>query len=138
MKQHHTKIKGDIGVLKVKCDLVTKGYFVGSLDTEHCPFDIIAYKDKEFKRIQVKYRKVNSKGALDIVFRSSWADKHGTHAVSVDKSEVDIYAVYCPDTDTCYYFDPDVFNKTVTLRVSTPLNNQTTNIKFVDDYREVP
>jgi hypothetical protein len=33
MKYHHTKTKGDIGVLKVKADLAVKGYAVGSLDT---------------------------------------------------------------------------------------------------------
>ena len=26
---------------------------------------------------------------------------------SVDKDEVDIYCIYCPDTDECYYLRPE-------------------------------
>jgi hypothetical protein len=137
MIKHHTKNKGDIGVLKVKVDLATKGYAVGSLETEHYPFDVISYKDKQFRRIQVKYKEAR-KGAITVHFKSYWSDKHGTHSKPVDKTEIDLYAVYCPDTDCCYYFNPEDFNKSVTLRVDTPLNNQLAKIHLADDYREVP
>ncbi|WP_413362998.1 group I intron-associated PD-(D/E)XK endonuclease [Lysinibacillus sp. 3P01SB] len=73
---HHTKTKGDLGVLKAQVDLYTKGYM--------------------------------------------------------------IYCVYCPDTDECYYFNPKMSNKSLSLRVETPKNNQIANIKYASDYREVP
>jgi hypothetical protein len=134
---HHTKNKGDIGVLKVKADLASRGYAVGSLDTEHCPFDIVAYKDKTFTRIQVKYR-ASRKGFILVQFKSSWSDKNGLHETRVDKTEVDLYAVYCPDTDCCYYFNPAKFNKTVTLRLDAPRNNQVTGVNLIDSFRSIP
>jgi hypothetical protein len=106
--------------------------------TEHAAFDLVAYKDGFFKRVQVKYKSLDKTGALTVHFRSSWADKHGTHLRAVDKQEIDLYCIYCPNTDECYYFEPWEFEKSVTLRVEAPKNNQAKNVKFVTDYRRVP
>tara|TARA_Y100000593_G_scaffold49908_1_gene94036 strand:+ start:5059 stop:5469 length:411 start_codon:yes stop_codon:yes gene_type:complete len=134
---HHTKDKGDLGVLKVKCDLCSKGYSILSPETEHAPFDLVAYRGENFKRMQVKYRSVKN-GAVEVSFRTTWADKNGSHIKYYDLSEIDIIAIYCPDTDKCYYLNPRNFNKAIRLRVETPKNNQSINIKFANDYLEVP
>jgi hypothetical protein len=136
--QHHTKAKGDLGVLKAQVSLYEQGYIILQPVTEHAPFDLVAYKDGFFKRVQVKYKSLDKTGALTVHFRSSWADKNGTHMKAVDKGQIDLYCIYCPETDECYYFDPKKFDKSVTLRVETPKNNQSTNVKFVADYRRVP
>ncbi len=65
MHLHHTKNKGDIGVLKTCVDLAEQGYLILTPLSEHSPFDIVAYKDKKFLRIQVKYRTLKN-GALQI------------------------------------------------------------------------
>ena len=36
----------------------------------------------------------------------------------MDKSEVDVVGVYCPDTDECYYVRPADHARSVTLRVA--------------------
>jgi len=138
MPQHHTKQKGDLGVLKAQVNLYEQGFSILQPVTEHAPFDLVAYKAGIFKRVQVKYKSLDKTGALTVHFRSCWADKHGTHMQSVNKDEIDLYCVYCPDTDECYYFDPRDYNKSVTLRVETPKNNQSKNVKFTSDYRRVP
>ncbi|MEL6850339.1 MAG: group I intron-associated PD-(D/E)XK endonuclease [Bacteroidota bacterium] len=51
---------------------------------------------------------------------------------------MDTNNVYCPDTNECYYFDPNLFNKTLSLRVEMPKNNQKRRINFAHDFREVP
>ena len=56
----------------------------------------------------------------------------------VDKNEIDLYCVYCPDTDECYYLNPKDFKRSVTLRVEAPRNNQLRNVKLVADFRRVP
>ena len=56
MRIHHTKNKGDLGVLKAQLDLYEKGYLTLIPNTEHSAFDLVAYKDGTFKRVQVKYR----------------------------------------------------------------------------------
>lgn len=138
MLSHHTKSKGDLGVLKAQLDLHEQGYLILIPITEHAPFDIVAYKDGEFRRIQVKYKSLDKTGALTVHFRSCWADKHGTHMNDVDKDLVDLYCIYCPETDGCYYLNPNDYNKSVTLRVKAPKNNQTKNIRLFSDFRRVP
>lgn len=135
---HHTKDKGDLGVLKAQLDLFEQGFMILNPMTEHAPFDLAAYKDGRFLRVQVKYKSVDKHGCLTLHFRSCWADKKGSHLRAVDKNEIDLYCVYCPDTDCCYYLNPDIFNRSVTLRVKTPKNNQQQNINFAEDYRKVP
>lgn len=135
---HHTKTKGDLGVLKAQVDLYEKGYMILVPQTEHAPFDLVAYKDGVFKRIQVKYRELNDKGILEIRFRSSYSTGKGTTTKNIDKEEIDVYCVYCPQTDLCYYFDPKVFRKSISLRVIAPKNYQEKYINFADEYREIP
>ena len=42
---HHTKEKGDLGVLKAQLDLFEQGFLILNPVTEHAPFDLVAYKD---------------------------------------------------------------------------------------------
>ncbi|MGB5329769.1 MAG: group I intron-associated PD-(D/E)XK endonuclease, partial [Gammaproteobacteria bacterium] len=112
---HHTKEKGDLGVLKAQLDLFEQGFLILNPVTEHAPFDLVAYKDWQFQRIQVKYKSVDKTGSITVHFRSCWADKNGTHMQQTDKDEIDLYCIYCPDTDACYYLDPKNYNRSVTL-----------------------
>jgi hypothetical protein len=71
MIKHHTKNKGDLAVFKAHLDLVQKDFIILNPLTEHAPFDIVAYKNSNFLRIQVKYKSLNSRGTLEISFRQS-------------------------------------------------------------------
>ena len=135
---HHTKEKGDLGVLKAQLDLFEQGYTVLLPLSEHCPFDLVAYRAGEFRRIQVKYRSTDRHGKIEIKFSTCWNDRHGTHTTPIDKNEVDLFCVYCPDSDECYYVDPDEFGKNVSLRVRTPKNGQVTGVRYAADYRRAP
>lgn len=137
MRNHHTKNKGDLGVLKAKCDLHEKGYLILNPETEHAPFDLVAYADGVFITIQVKYRALRN-GSVTAKFSTCWADKQGTHEVPIDKSLIDLYCIYCPDTDECYYLRPTDFGYSVALRVETPKNGQIKGINLASDYREIP
>ncbi len=135
---HHTKNKGDLGVLKAKVDLFQQGYLILTPETEHSPFDLVIYKERVFKTVQVKFRNLAKNGVLEIPFRSSYSTSKGVKTKSADKSLIDIYAVYCPQSDECYYFNPRQFNKSVTLRVKTSLNNQQMRTHNATDFRKVP
>lgn len=134
MRKHHTKQKGDIGQAKVYCDLTERGDLVLLPQTEHAPFDLVSYSSGAFYRIQVKYVTMDDTGALEVLFRSSWSDKNGVHKSEWDKADIDCVAVYCPDTGECYYFDPNKYKKSLTLRVLPPKNGQTRNVKSASDY----
>ena len=138
LRIHHTKKKGDLGVLKAQVDLHQQGFEILNPLTEHAPFDLVIYKNNTFRRVQVKYKSVDRAGTLAIRFSSFWADKNGTHQRHVDKNEIDLYCVYCPDTDECYYFDPKQFNRSINLRVKAPKNNQGKFVKRASDFRRIP
>ncbi|UTR11293.1 group I intron-associated PD-(D/E)XK endonuclease [Evansella sp. LMS18] len=135
---HQTKNKGDLGVLKAQVDLYQKGYMILTPQTEHAPFDIVTYKDFSFKRVQVKYREVNARGNIEIRFRSSYINSSGNINKPVNKDHVDVYCVYCPQTDECYYFNPKKYNNSLTLRINLPKNSQKENIHMASDYRNLP
>jgi len=138
MSPHHTKDKGDLGVLKAQIDLFEQGFTIFVPLTEHCPFDLVAYKNGEFRRVQVKYRSLDRFGKVDVKFSTCWSDRNGTHTLPIDKTEVDIYCVYCPEADECYYLRPDDFGSNVSLRVEMPKNGQRKGVNFAADYRRAP
>jgi hypothetical protein len=137
MKTHHTKNKGDLGVAKAHCDLVEKGYMVLFPTTEHAPFDLVAYNGIKFIRIQVKYRSAVN-GSVQIRLENWWADRNGSHGMPIDKSQVDVFCVYCPDTDKCYYFKPENIKTYFSLRIETPKNNQLKRINLAENFTRVP
>ena len=138
MSPHHTKDKGDLGVLKAQIDLFEQGFTIFVPLTEHWLFDLVAYKDGEFHRVQVKYRSLDQFGKVEVKFSTCWADRNGTHTSPIDKSEVDIYCVYCPEVDECYYLRPDDFGSNVSLRVEAPKNGQQKGVNFAADFRRAP
>ena len=136
MAIHHTKNKGDLGVAKAHCDLVEKGFIVLFPATEHAPFDLVAYDGNRFLRVQIKYRRAVN-GSVSIPMKSWW-DKNGSHGQQIDKSQIDVFCVYCPDTDKCYYFKPENAEKCFSIRIETPKNNQSKRINFAKDYTKTP
>ncbi len=68
MASHHTKDKGDLGVLKAQVDLFEQGFTICLPQTEHSPFDLVAYKNGKFYRVQVKYRALEKNGAFECYY----------------------------------------------------------------------
>ncbi len=126
-----------MGVLKAQVDLYEKGYFVCIPLTEHGSFDLVIVKDKERKTVQVKARNLKD-GKFTINFRQVYSDSKGVHTLHWNKDDIDVVCVYCFDTDKCYYFDPKKYNRSLTLRVDTPKNNQLKYVQFVEDFLTVP
>jgi hypothetical protein len=56
----------------------------------------------------------------------------------LEKRDVDVVCVYCPDTKACYYVDPKTFARSVTLRVTPTRNRQERYILQADTFRHVP
>jgi hypothetical protein len=137
MRRHHTKNKGDLGLLHAQLDLAEKGYGVLVPLTEHEAFDLVAYRANRFYRIQVKYRAAVD-GFISVPFRSSWADRHGVHTLRMDKSSVDLVCAYCPDTRRCYYIDPRRHGNSVTLRITPTRNGQSKGVLLAEHFTEIP
>ncbi len=137
MFRDHTKNKGDLGVAKAHCDLVSKGFLVLTSLTEHASFDLVAYDGTRFRRIQVKYRNA-VRGSITVRMENWWADKNGSHGKRISKDQIDLFCVYCPETDECYYIDPAQVQTYISRRISKPRNNQAKKLHLAEDFRGVP
>lgn len=131
---HHTKAKADIGLAKVISDLTIKGYVPCLPLSEHQPYDIVAVANsgKMFK-LQVKYAALQSNGTVEIRFRTSWADKNGTHIRHYSEEQFDYYAVYCPEKDVVIYV-PNRSGCPKALRFERTKNNQSRYVKWANNY----
>jgi hypothetical protein len=124
---HHTKLKGDIAVSAVMFDLVKKGYIVSAPMSENAPYDLICDIGGNLLRIQVKYRKSG-----EIPYRTSWADKNGTHTSKIDTSKIDYFALVNEDyTKICYPLANMAGN---TIRFEKP--NSNSEYHWFEDYLE--
>ena len=98
--------------------------------SEHLPFDLIAIdRTRGLVKLSVKYRVMKKTGTVTVLTRSSWNDRHGTHNRHHYPGDYDAVAIYCPDTDQCYYLLSTEFAPSGrTLRIRSPSNNQTAGI----------
>jgi hypothetical protein len=101
---HHTKFKGDIGLTKVIAHLTERNIDCLLPISEHLPFDLVSMGNSgKLYKIQVKFSGLE-KGKVKVNLRATrYNNSKGMYSVSIDKSQVDIFAVYSPDTKNIYY-----------------------------------
>ena len=134
---HHTKFKADIGVAKVIVDLVTKGYVPCIPLSEHQPYDLVVVSDNGTAiKLQIKYATLQNNGTIEVKFRTSWADKHGTHMRRYGEQEFDYYAIYCPAKEMVLYV-PNSMDCPKVIRFEKTGNNQSKYVKWANDYLEI-
>lgn len=136
--RHHTKDKGDIGVACAIADLMKHDIDVALPLSEHLPFDLVAiHPCGRVLRVSVKYRVMDKTGALGVETRSMWADRNGTHYRQHKAGDYDALAVYCPNTDECYYLLAQELSPSgMTLRITRPRNNQVTGVRLARTFRD--
>jgi len=133
----HTKDKGDIAEASVIADLVKQGYKVALPIGENLPFDLIAIRqDYSLVRIQVKYRKIERSGTVNVKLASTWKNSRLTRVIDYDPATLDYFAIYCPDVDAVAYVPISEVStqRHFSLRVKSPRNNQTKGIRWFDEY----
>ena len=106
-------------------------------ETEHAPFDLVIWKDGKFKTVQVKYRTI-SNGNLCVKFSSVWYNSKGAQTKQANKSLIDIYCIYCPNNDTCYYLNPKQFKGSAKIKIKKLLKKKDPKCHFDENYLEVP
>ncbi|MEH1802327.1 MAG: group I intron-associated PD-(D/E)XK endonuclease [Nostoc sp.] len=129
MNTHHTKGKADLAVAKTIADLTVKGYVIFTpLICEHLPFDLVAWKENNFLKIQVKYSSIGR-----IFANTSWNDKHGNHKRQYQKDDFDYYAIYLPDKDRVIY--PSFDYRGIIIRTDLP--NISSPFYWWEDFLEI-
>lgn len=126
-----------MGVAKTIADLVDKGYVPCIPLSEHQPYDLVAVlNNRSAIKLQVKYATLGKNGAIEVKFRTSWADKNGTHMKHYSEDQFDYYAIYCPEKDTVLYV-PNTLDCPKVIRFEKPRNNQGKYVKWANDYRVI-
>jgi hypothetical protein len=136
---HHTKDKGDTGVGNVIAHLMSSGIKVALPLCEHLPFDLIAISERgELRRLSVKYRSLEDSGTIAVSFRSSWADRHGSHMKPHDMTSYDATAIFCPETKDCYFVRNDEVGtvQDFTIRIEQPKKlGKQKSIRWANSYK---
>lgn len=132
---HERKMKGDIGVAKAIAELTVSAFNVAIPLSEHQKYDLLAEKNGEVYRIQVRYSTA-SNGVIRVKLKSCWNDRSGTHYIKKKMGDYDLLVIYCPDTDKCYFVREEEITQTdvFSLRFDSPKNNQKTGIRKAEDY----
>jgi hypothetical protein len=108
--------KGDIGVSQVTADLTTKGFDILLPFSASLPYDMVIHKNSKFYKVQVKYRE-NHKGYVDLELRRANSRGKQKRHKGIKADEVDLYAIFCPDTAKVYYIDPKICENHQTMRI---------------------
>ena len=127
--------KGNLGLAMVIADVMKKGYFVFTPIADTTSVDIIiANPEMSLRRVQIKYRKKNDKGTLEVPTNTVVNGKK----VPVILSKIDLWAIYCPDTDKVYYIPTKILEgkSYMFLRIDKPVKRDN-KIFFADEFIEL-
>jgi hypothetical protein len=86
-------------------------------------------------KLQVKYAALK-KGRVEVKFRTSWADRNGTHVRRYNEGEFDYYAIYCPEKDEVIYV-PNTSDCPKAIRFEKSRNNQSKSVNWARDYQVI-
>lgn len=134
----NTVRKGDIAELAIATDLVKRGYQVAIPFSSSSDWDLLLIRQTSFERIQVKYAEMMKNGTIPVRTRthSNTSNQRTTRVYT--STEIDWLAVYCPDTDKCYYLPVDDLGcNELRLRVEPSRNNQSQNVRWASDYESL-
>lgn len=127
----HSKQKGSIGETAVAKKLLEEGFNVFFDYGDLSKIDLIAEKNSQLYRIQVKSRScINDVVELD-------SRKSGpNYSFKYDSKDLDFFAVYVPEKDHIFYVTSKelcAFKTIMTLRYTIPKNN-IKNVHMISDY----
>lgn len=131
----HTIQKGDLSVAMIIAAFLKKRITVLRPLSELHRYDLVIDRGLGFERIQCKTGSLRS-GVIR--FKTCSTTSHHKNARSARQSykgQIEHFAVYCPDNDTCYLIPIDEVSDTeASLRVELPKNKQKSGIRLASDY----
>ncbi len=130
----NSKAKGDISEALIFAALVKYGFTVLTPWGDKNRYDLVVDDNGVFIRIQCKTGCIRN-GCVN--FRTySVTTKNGEPLKSgYTADEVDLFMVYCPETDKIYAVkQTEVPNDICLLRLEEPKNNQKWNVKMASDF----
>jgi hypothetical protein len=131
--------KGAIAEAEIAAAATRAGILILRPDAEGRRYDLVFDTGPQLLRVQCKWARVARDGQVISVrtCTSRLTPLNGYVRTTYSADEIDAVAVYCPDTDECYFLPIElVAGKTYThLRLATARNNQKIGVTMADDYR---
>jgi hypothetical protein len=117
----------------ILAEFVKRGYSVLMPFGHNHRYDFVLDLDGEYVRVQCKTGRLRN-GAVEFAAQSIRVNSR--QAVRRHyRGQIDVFAVYCPDTDRVYVVPIDEATVTQgTLRIDPPANGQTKRIRWAADY----
>lgn len=106
----NTQVKGDHAELRIASKLKRYGWSVLFPYSESERYDLVAEKDGEFVRIQVKSSKFDGTSVTFPCYCSN-SSKSGNNRTDYTKDDIDGFAVYNLQIDECFWVPVEDGNK---------------------------
>ncbi len=132
--------KSSVGELEVLTDLSRNGFEIFLPLNGASRTDAIVVHDGTPYKIQIKYRALKSTGVIVLTNGNPNGSNHNKN-VRYNIGDFDVLAVYCPETDSCYYIPAEEMIGSLTamnLRVNPTKNNQSTGVRWAKNYTNFP
>ena len=100
-------------------------------------YDLIFDTGSSLLRVQCKWGALDADaGVVKVNLTSSWCTPTGYARSTYAAGEVDLFAVYCGDKDSCYLLEADglVGRRAIWLRLSEPRNGQRACVNLASDF----
>ncbi len=124
------KRKGELSEAKILAKLLERGYTVLQPHGDNQRYDLVVELDGLFKRIQCKTARLDDGFTLSATLCSSYSHRGRGHR-GYD-GEIELFAIYSPDTDKVYILGVDEVGTSVSFRLK-PLQNKN-NYRLAEDY----
>jgi hypothetical protein len=125
---------GDISEAKVLARFLQLGYTVLIPWSNGERYDMVIERVGQFSRVQVKTgRFFGDRGAIRCpLFNVNGSSRQ---RMLYDGSQIDYFAIYCPDNDKIYLINIQKVKTTeIILRIAPPKNNRVGGINWAKDY----
>jgi hypothetical protein len=128
MALHPTSV-GDITVAMLTAHFLKLGFAVLKPVTELSRYDLVIDRGNGFETVQCKTGRLKD-GCVRFFSASSANNKRHSY-----KGQVDLFGVYCPETDRCYLVPVDEAGSAECyLRVEPAKNNQVAKTRLAEAY----
>jgi hypothetical protein len=133
--KRNTKSKGDISELRVAVELTKLGYLISKPLGENQRYDLIADDGQRLHRVQVKTGRVRGGVIMFSCCSTHGHRRTGNLATRPYTGQIELLAVYCPDTEKVYVVpEADLTRTKIQLRLVAPRNNMTKTIRWASKY----
>jgi prevent-host-death family protein len=137
MREPSTNQKGDIAEAAIRLAAIKAGVDVYEPASGHSRADLVFQNDYGIWRVQVKWGRLSeTKDVIAVHTSGSSLSTQGYRRSTYDKSDVDLFAVYCGELDRCYLLPIELCAKRhgLHLRLIPPRNNQRACTNLAEQY----